>query len=44
MLVGAGGCCWGPVEQKLDLGTENGHMADIQCFLHLSENETGSDT
>lgn len=39
IMVGAGGC---PAEQKLELETEYGHMADMQCFLQLSENETGS--
>lgn len=42
------GCCehclWGPARLRLHLGAENGHMADVRPYLHLSENETGSDT
>lgn len=40
MLITAGGR---PDRLRLDLGRENGHMADMQLFLHLSENEDGPD-
>lgn len=42
-VINAGGC---PAILRLDLGTENGHIAEMQRFLHFSENqaEAGSVT
>ncbi|KAF3833149.1 hypothetical protein F7725_026814, partial [Dissostichus mawsoni] len=39
-VINAGGC---PARLRLDLGTENGHMAEMQQFLHFSENQAETD-
>lgn len=40
-VINAGGC---PTRLRLDLGTENGHMAEIQRFLHFSDNQAEADS
>lgn len=33
-----------PARLRLDLGTENRHMAEMQHFLHFSENQAETDS
>ncbi|MED6239288.1 hypothetical protein ATANTOWER_004438 [Ataeniobius toweri] len=40
-VIAAGGC---PARAKLALGTENGHIAELQRCLHFSENQAQRDT
>lgn len=40
-VISAGGC---PTKLRLDLGTENGHLAEMQHFLHFSEYQAETDS
>lgn len=40
-VINAGRC---PARLRLDLGTENGHMAEMQWFLYFSENQAETDS
>ena len=40
-VINAGGC---PARLRLDLGTENGHMAEMQRFMHLPANQSETDS
>ena len=40
-VINAGGC---PARLRLDLGTENGHMAEMQRFMHFPANQSETDS